>query len=224
MVAVDLAECHRWAARLGRAGSAAPAESRYRLRERRPGRPAGKEWAGSPWRETGPLTWRFVVSGWRDLNSRPLRPERSALPSCATPRAVLGNLADSCRHVTRVSQPHVVNLDRLCRNSNHKRSSLKERGRVNPCGRTVCDRFLPHSRLGAANAGEGPGSRLDRRSTRVAGVALTPVPGGAESSRRERGALWLWGGRVLQRPYGLMLAGPFPVAGHPFAAGGGGME
>ena len=26
-------------------------------------------------------------SGWRDLNPRPLRPERSALPSCATPRA-----------------------------------------------------------------------------------------------------------------------------------------
>jgi integrase len=29
-----------------------------------------------------PLTW----SGWPDLNRRPLRPERSALPSCATPR------------------------------------------------------------------------------------------------------------------------------------------
>src|ERR1700740_3539959 len=32
----------------------------------------------------------FVISvkesGWRDLNPRPLRPERSALPSCATPR------------------------------------------------------------------------------------------------------------------------------------------
>ena len=26
------------------------------------------------------------ASGWRDLNPRPLRPERSALPSCATPR------------------------------------------------------------------------------------------------------------------------------------------
>ena len=25
-------------------------------------------------------------SGWRDLNPRPLRPERSALPSCATAR------------------------------------------------------------------------------------------------------------------------------------------
>src|SRR5262249_42024798 len=30
------------------------------------------------------LTW----SGWPDLNRRPLRPERSALPSCATPRRV----------------------------------------------------------------------------------------------------------------------------------------
>lgn len=27
------------------------------------------------------------LSGWRDLNPRPLRPERSALPSCATPRS-----------------------------------------------------------------------------------------------------------------------------------------
>lgn len=29
----------------------------------------------------------FLQSGWRDLNPRPLRPERSALPSCATPRS-----------------------------------------------------------------------------------------------------------------------------------------
>ena len=28
-------------------------------------------------------------SGWRDLNPRPLRPERSALPSCATPRCAM---------------------------------------------------------------------------------------------------------------------------------------
>jgi hypothetical protein len=27
-------------------------------------------------------------SGWPDLNRRPLRPERSALPSCATPRRI----------------------------------------------------------------------------------------------------------------------------------------
>ena len=31
------------------------------------------------------ITW----SGWPDLNRRPLRPERSALPSCATPRRPL---------------------------------------------------------------------------------------------------------------------------------------
>jgi hypothetical protein len=30
--------------------------------------------------------WPVSWSGWGDLNSRPLRPERSALPSCATPR------------------------------------------------------------------------------------------------------------------------------------------
>lgn len=29
----------------------------------------------------------LTLSGWRDLNPRPLRPERSALPSCATPRS-----------------------------------------------------------------------------------------------------------------------------------------
>ncbi|GAU67826.1 hypothetical protein SSP35_05_03930 [Streptomyces sp. NBRC 110611] len=34
----------------------------------------------------GPLLL-FLQSGWRDLNPRPLRPERSALPSCATPRS-----------------------------------------------------------------------------------------------------------------------------------------
>ena len=28
----------------------------------------------------------FDWSGWQDLNLRPLRPERSALPNCATPR------------------------------------------------------------------------------------------------------------------------------------------
>jgi hypothetical protein len=38
-----------------------------------------------------PLTWDFL-SGWRDLNPRPLRPERSALPSCATPRLAAGSL------------------------------------------------------------------------------------------------------------------------------------
>ena len=27
-----------------------------------------------------------IVSGWRDLNSRPLDPQSSALPSCATAR------------------------------------------------------------------------------------------------------------------------------------------
>src|SRR5690625_1509187 len=36
-----------------------------------------------------------VWSGWRDLNPRPLRPERSALPSCATPRYCPAILADA---------------------------------------------------------------------------------------------------------------------------------
>ncbi len=41
--------------------------------------------AGLPQGKTGP-DLLFHQSGWRDLNPRPLRPERSALPSCATPR------------------------------------------------------------------------------------------------------------------------------------------
>ena len=34
------------------------------------------------------LNWSFKIkwSGWRDLNARPLRPERSALPNWATSR------------------------------------------------------------------------------------------------------------------------------------------
>src|SRR5690606_31999656 len=36
----------------------------------------------------GVLTSDLYWSGWRDLNPRPLRPERSALPSCATPRGM----------------------------------------------------------------------------------------------------------------------------------------
>ena len=39
------------------------------------------------------LKFRLELSGWRDLNPRPLRPERSALPSCATARfATVGNI------------------------------------------------------------------------------------------------------------------------------------
>jgi hypothetical protein len=33
-----------------------------------------------------PAVPQIYWSGWRDSNPRPLRPERSALPSCATPR------------------------------------------------------------------------------------------------------------------------------------------
>jgi hypothetical protein len=46
------------------------------------------------------------------------------------------------------------------------------------------------------NAGVGVGSGLDRRSTRVAGLALMPSPIGAESSRRERDGGEVVGGRV----------------------------
>jgi hypothetical protein len=58
-------------------------------------------------------------------------------------------------------------------------------GRVNP---RVVTGFTPIPGSVQTNAGKGSGSRLDRRSTRAAGLALTPAPIGAESSRRER---WL---------------------------------
>ena len=47
-----------------------------------PGSRSGYKHTKSP----GPNGPGDSPSGWRDLNPRPLRPERSALPSCATPR------------------------------------------------------------------------------------------------------------------------------------------
>jgi hypothetical protein len=35
---------------------------------------------------TFPQVKTYILSGWRDLNPRPLAPKASALPSCATPR------------------------------------------------------------------------------------------------------------------------------------------
>src|SRR6266511_1424096 len=54
-------------------------------------------------------------------------------------------------------------------------------GRVNP---RVMTRFYPIPGSVQTSAGEGSGSRLDRRSTRAAGLALTPAPIGAASSRQ----------------------------------------
>ena len=48
----------------------------------RAGSRSGYEHTKSP----GPNGPGDSPSGWRDLNPRPLRPERSALPNCATPR------------------------------------------------------------------------------------------------------------------------------------------
>jgi hypothetical protein len=44
-------------------------------------------WENSPTELThNLLSLGQTVSGWRDLNSRPLDPQSSALPSCATAR------------------------------------------------------------------------------------------------------------------------------------------
>src|ERR1700761_4186660 len=43
-------------------------------------------------------------SGWRDSNPRPLRPERSALPSCATPRLKPRQRIAPTRRVAKVDR------------------------------------------------------------------------------------------------------------------------
>lgn len=70
-------------ARAARAAGCLSARSSPEISPERPGEAVRP---GLPERKTGPdlhCSW----SGWPDLNRRPLRPERSALPSCATPRA-----------------------------------------------------------------------------------------------------------------------------------------
>ena len=68
---VDLSECCLSAAWLDR-------RAQRSSREATPPRPSMQVRSGS--------VISTKQSGWRDLNPRPLRPERSALPSCATPR------------------------------------------------------------------------------------------------------------------------------------------
>ena len=46
-------------------------------------------------------------SGWRDLNPRPLRPERSALPSCATPRCPESGAQSNRDSIAERSPTHV---------------------------------------------------------------------------------------------------------------------
>src|SRR3954452_21337673 len=50
--------------------------------------------SGASLGQGNPADEQFCGSGWRDLNPRPLRPERSALPSCATPRWNAASIAD----------------------------------------------------------------------------------------------------------------------------------
>src|SRR2546421_9466881 len=65
-------------------------------------------------------------------------------------------------------------------------SSLWEWGRVNPLVGSACDRFGLVPRLGAGKCWCGVGSDSTGRSTRAAGLVLTPTPFGAGLVRRER--------------------------------------
>ena len=46
---------------------------------------------------------RFFSSGWRDLNPRPLDPQSSALPSCATARIQFVAVA-TCRTIAHLDE------------------------------------------------------------------------------------------------------------------------
>src|SRR6266540_4129982 len=70
-------------------------------------------------------------------------------------------------------------------------------GRVNP---RVMTRFYPIPGSVQTSAGEGSGSRLDRRATRAAGLALTPAPIGACLHRAGNDSCEVVSGRVLHRP------------------------
>src|SRR5438876_5631348 len=74
-----------------------------------------------------PDLWRAHLhwSGWRDLNPRPLRPERSALPSCATPRycgTSLTDLGPSSRNTSLHRAACTMQCERMV-----TMSALKER-------------------------------------------------------------------------------------------------
>ena len=78
-------------------------------RSSRPCSEARRAWrtSGGTWHDETVVLLRHG-SGWRDSNPRPLRPERSALPSCATPRLKLRQpiapgyrLAKPCRTAVR---------------------------------------------------------------------------------------------------------------------------
>jgi hypothetical protein len=49
----------------------------------------------------------ITPSGWRDLNPRPLRPERSTLPSCATPRSTRKHIRASGAAENRAHQSRI---------------------------------------------------------------------------------------------------------------------
>ena len=94
--------------RLGRPRGSPRYGARPQIWRRAHGRLSDKKSPGP----NGPGDYR---SGWRDLNPRPLRPERSALPSCATPRC-RSSIASPCRYSQTETEralevwstPHVV--------------------------------------------------------------------------------------------------------------------
>src|SRR5690625_755097 len=90
------------------------------------------------------------MSGWRDLNPRPLRPERRALPGCATPRGHAGNIAlsgqsgnisrrTSRNHTRLILQSqfevvHLVSLNVIARPSRRAGRATELRHTPRSCG------------------------------------------------------------------------------------------
>ena len=101
---------------------------------------------------------RFFQSGWRDLNPRPLDPQSSALPSCATTRFVIHDI------VFKVSPEHSNNYTGLSTPTQARipifRKNLKNLSRAD---------FLHRIQHVGAKPSKGP--RLTRGSSLAGGQA-----------------------------------------------------
>src|SRR5699024_9803615 len=142
------------------------------------------------------LPTHFTWSGWRDLNPRPPRPERGALPSCATPRKARGPCEQEPIQDTAPT-PISTNLGSLNRDSilsqhsrtNHLRAvSVTKLASGRHANRTGVNGDVPKpaetcshiesSPPGASGRGPGqPCSPLTRPVSKSQFVTKAPYPG-----------------------------------------------
>ena len=158
-------------------------------------------------RQPAPLTCRNTgcrLSGWRDLNPRPLRPERSALPSCATPRWSPASLAEPGR---MVSPPASAGWPRAGRRTGPARTAtyrgLRTRA-AGPCGRAPTRSTAPWPGGGAGRSWSPARPAAARRAARrgcgrrAPGRSRRPTIG----SRTRRYGAWVTPERQVGRGVG----------------------